>query len=1093
MNSEIRNHFVSKKLLISISSVLLSGILLVNASTIVRADEATINPSQNSGVTSQADTQIEKIAEETNQQSMVNQAIYNLLKNGDFSQLEDKQGYWTGTKAIGWTAWIDNNYKDNTPSRKIEVIDQAVMLSSSEPFRAVVHQELTVDASKKYKLRFKIKAENKTGAAYVRIIEGEGAQKNLWYSEKISGTTDWKVLEKDYVPLSAAKKIKIELFYDKGTGSVSFKDVELVENGNKVEEKPQETERGIEDKIDLPLGKKYVLNKVEYNYSIENSTIASVKNGIVEPLKEGLTNIKVEKDGKVVKTIPLTVTRSAKDQYSQLLEDWNDIIAGNRYFNPKDPYMSTFNKELEDKVTENLKTISSKENRTYLWEKLANYETSSNLTATYRKLEEMAKQITNPHSSYYQDANVIRTVREAMEWLHKNVYNSSKNIVGNWWDYEIGTPRAINNTLSLMQEYFSNDEIKTYTDVIEKFVPDPEYFRKTTTPFKALGGNLVDMGRVKIIAGLLRKDKQEVAATIRSIEQVFTLVNSGEGFYPDGSYIDHTNVAYTGAYGNVLIDGLSQLLPIIQKTSTPIATEKMKTMYHWIDKSFLPLIVHGELMDLSRGRSISRANSEDHVAAVEVLRGIHRIAEMSDEATKQKLKSIIKTVIQSDTFYNVFNNLKTYRDISLMENLLNDASVATISRESYLSAFNAMDKLALYHAEKDFGFGLSMFSSRTKNYEGMNKENRKGWYTGDGMFYLYNGDLSHYSNHYWATVNPYKLPGTTETSAPREDDSGQGTLPSGFVGTNKLDEKNATAAMDFTNWNKTLTAHKSWFMLNGNIAFLGSAIQNRSNDTVSTTIEQRKENPESPYKVYVNDKEEGLADKENPYNATKSVFLESNDKNKNIGYFFFKKTDITMMKRIQEGTWKDINASQSDAKVQNTFITISQTHKGDGDSYSYMMIPNVDRTTFNQMVKDLEGALLKNNDKLQAVYDAQQQVWGIVKYDDSVSTISDRFQVRKRGLYTIRKEDNEYKVSYYNPETKSSASKDEVFKELAIAKPTDENSSKNKGKKMKESETETALPKGKKKTLPQTGEGATVLPLLGILLVGSGYVVLRLK
>ena len=149
MNSEIRNHFVSKKLLISISSVLLSGILLVNASTIVRADEATINPSQNSGVTSQADTQIEKIAEETNQQSMVNQDIYNLLKNGDFSQLEDKQGYWTGTKAIGWTAWIDNNYKDNTPSRKIEVIDQAGMLSSSEPFRAVVHQELTVEASKK--------------------------------------------------------------------------------------------------------------------------------------------------------------------------------------------------------------------------------------------------------------------------------------------------------------------------------------------------------------------------------------------------------------------------------------------------------------------------------------------------------------------------------------------------------------------------------------------------------------------------------------------------------------------------------------------------------------------------------------------------------------------------------------------------------------------------------------------------------------------------------------------------------------------------------------------------------------------------------
>ena len=218
--------------------------------------------------------------------------------------------------------------------------------------------------------------------------------------------------------------------------------------------------------------------------------------------------------------------------------------------------------------------------------------------------------MTNPSSRYYKDETVVRTVRDSMEWMHKHVYNSEKSIVGNWWDYEIGTPRAINNTLSLMKEYFSDEEIKKYTDVIEKFVPDPEHFRKTTdNPFKALGGNLVDMGRVKVIAGLLRKDDQEISSTIRSIEQVFKLVDQGEGFYQDGSYIDHTNVAYTGAYGNVLIDGLSQLLPVIQKTKNPIDKDKMQTMYHWIDKSFAPLLVNGELMDMSRGRSISRANS----------------------------------------------------------------------------------------------------------------------------------------------------------------------------------------------------------------------------------------------------------------------------------------------------------------------------------------------------------------------------------------------------------------------------------------------------------------------------------------------------
>ncbi len=42
-------------------------------------------------------------------------------------------------------------------------------------------------------------------------------------------------------------------------------------------------------------------------------------------------------------------------------------------------------------------------------------------------------------------------------------------------------------------------------------------------------------------------------------------------------------------------------------------------VYKWINQSFLPLIVKGELMDMSRGRSISREAASSHAAAVEVL------------------------------------------------------------------------------------------------------------------------------------------------------------------------------------------------------------------------------------------------------------------------------------------------------------------------------------------------------------------------------------------------------------------------------------------------------------------------------------------
>lgn len=1061
----------TKKLIVSLSSLVLSGFLLNHYMT-VGAEETTTNTIQ------QSQKEIQYQQRDTK----------NLVENGDFSQTENGSSPWTGSKAKGWSAWVDQkNSSSGASTRVIEAKDGAVTISSSEKLRAVVHRMVPIEAKKKYKLRFKIKTDNKVGIAKVRIIEESGKDKQLWNSATTSGTKDWQTIEADYSPTLDVDKIKLELFYETGTGTVSFKDIELVEVADQPSEDSQ-TDKQLEEKIDLPIGKKHVFALADYTYKVENPDVASVKNGILEPLKEGTTNVIVSKDGKEVKKIPLKILASVKDAYTDRLDDWNGIIAGNQYYDSKNEQMAKLNQELEGKVADSLSSISSQADRTYLWEKFSNYKTSANLTATYRKLEEMAKQVTNPSSRYYQDETVIRTVRDSMEWMHKHVYNSEKIIVGNWWDYEIGTPRAINNTLSLMKEYFSDEKIKKYTDAIEKFVPDPEHFRKTTdNPFKALGGNLVDMGRVKVIAGLLRKDDQEISSTIRSIEQVFKLVDQGEGFYQDGSYIDHTNVAYTGAYGNVLIDGLSQLLPVIQKTKSPIDKDKMQTMYHWIDKSFAPLLVNGELMDMSRGRSISRANSEGHVAAVEVLRGIHRIADMSEGETKQRLQSLVKTIVQSDSYYDVFKNLKTYKDISLMQSLLSDAGVASVPRTSYLSAFNKMDKTAMYNTEKGFGFGLSLFSSRTLNYEHMNKENKRGWYTSDGMFYLYNGDLSHYSDGYWPTVNPYKMPGTTETDAKRLDSDTGKVLPSAFVGTSKLDETNATATMDFTNWNQTLTAHKSWFMLKDKIAFLGSNIQNTSTDTAATTIDQRKLESSVPYKVYVNDKEASLTEQEKDYPETQSVFLESSNSKKNIGYFFFKKSSISMSKAVQKGSWKDINEGQSDKEVENEFLTISQAHKQNGDSYGYMLIPNVDRATFNQMVKELESSLIDNNETLQSVYDAKQGVWGIVKYDDSVSTISNQFQVLKRGVYTIRKEGDDYKVAYYNPETQESAPDQEVFKKLEQAAQPQTQDSKEKEKSEEEKN------HSDQKNLPHTGEGQSILASLGLLLLGAVYLFRRGK
>lgn len=587
-----------------------------------------------------------------------------------------------------------------------------------------------------------------------------------------------------------------------------------------------------------------------------------------------------------------------------------------------------------------------------------------------------------------------------------------------------------------MNNYFTDAEIKTYTDPIEHFVPDAGYFRKTlVNPFKALGGNLVDMGRVKIIEGLLRKDNTIIEKTSHSLKNLFTTATKAEGFYADGSYIDHTNVAYTGAYGNVLIDGLTQLLPIIQETDYKISNQELDMVYKWINQSFLPLIVKGELMDMSRGRSISREAASSHSAAVEVLRGFLRLANMSNEERNLDLKSTIKTIITSNKFYNVFNNLKSYSDIANMNKLLNDSTVATKPLKSNLSTFNSMDRLAYYNAEKDFGFALSLHSKRTLNYEGMNDENTRGWYTGDGMFYLYNSDQSHYSNHFWPTVNPYKMAGTTEKDAKREDTTkdfmskhskdakektGQVTGTSDFVGSVKLNNHFALAAMDFTNWDRTLTAQKGWVILNDKIVFLGSNIKNTNGiGNVSTTIDQRKDDSTTPYTTYVNGKTIDLKQASSQqFTDTKSVFLESKEPGRNIGYIFFKNSTIDIERKEQTGTWNSINrTSKNTSIVSNPFITISQNHDNKGDSYGYMMVPNIDRTSFDKLANSKEVELLENSSKQQVIYDKNSQTWAVIKHDNQESLINNQFKMNKAGLYLVQKVGNDYQNVYYQPQT----------------------------------------------------------------------------
>lgn len=719
---------------------------------------------------------------------------------------------------------------------------------------------------------------------------------------------------------------------------------------------------------------------------------------------------------------------SEEELYKDNIKAWADSFAGNKYFDPSDEKMVNLNKKLDENVENFVGFVEDGSDK--FRSDIDDYSKSKSMTESYRRLESLAKQYKNENSKYYNDEKLKDIILSGLEWEYNKNYNENSIVNDNWWDYEIGTPRAINNTLSLMYDDMERELVHKYVRPINHFVPGPYQFRVTTgNPFIAKGGNLIDMGRVKIISGFLQNDSEIVNNTIESLKQIYDRKDSNidleeegaaDGFYMDGSYVDHTNVAYTGAYGNVMLDGFSQLLPAIL-FNTNFDKEEFTKIYDIIDKSFLPLLYRTQMLDMVRGRSISREKLQTHDAGAEVIRSILRIAEVSDDEVKDRYNQIIKYITTDNDYYDFSSNLNNFRNIALFNNLTN-IELEDFEKNNSINIFNNMDKIVYRNGKRDYVIGFSLHLDKIKNSEYMNGEKSKGWYTSDGAVYLYNNDLSHYSDDYWATVDYKNIPSTTEikeerdSSTEKKTDSSESLLASDFVGATKLDDNFASIAMDFNNWNNKISLKKSWFILGDRIVFLGSDIKNPSNEEVFTSIENRKIKDGSQYDVYINNDLFELDEKS--FTNLKDIFLENkNNSTENIGYYFLDNNRINFVREIREGKWSDVNIDGSDEIKKNSFIKVIQNHDNNKD-YAYVMVPALYREEFNK-IKDNSGIeIISNNDKCQAVYDKENKIWGVVLYEDEKFKLNEDTELSNKGIYTIRDNGDSYIFSFYDPSEK---------------------------------------------------------------------------
>ncbi|HCY6377413.1 TPA: polysaccharide lyase 8 family protein [Staphylococcus aureus] len=738
--------------------------------------------------------------------------------------------------------------------------------------------------------------------------------------------------------------------------------------------------------------------------------------------------------------IAVADTNTQTPNYEKLKNTWLDVNYGYDKYDESNPDMKKKFEATENEAKKLLSEMKTESGRTYLWESSKDIDTkSADMTRTYRNIEKIAEAMNHPKTTLKNDENK-KKLKDALEWLHKNAYGKDpdkkvadlktnfsksapqKNTNLNWWDYEIGTPKSLTNTLILLNGDISSDEKKKYTAPIKTFAPkSDEILSSVGKAEPAKGGNLVDIAKVKLLESIIEEDKDMTKNSIDSFNKVFTYVQSNStgkernGFYKDGSYIDHQDVPYTGAYGVVLLEGISQMMPMIKETPFKETSQNDTILKSWIDDGFMPLIYKGEMMDLSRGRAISRENETSHSASVTVMKSLLRLSDAMDESTKAKYKKIVKTSVKSDSSYKQNDYLSSYSDISKMKALMEDSTLSTNDLTQQLKIYNDMDRVTYHNKDLDFAFGLSMTSKNVARYESINNENLKGWHTGAGMSYLYNSDVKHYRDNFWATADMKRLAGTTtlDNEEPKENKNSDKT----FVGGTKFDDQHASIGMEFENQDKTLTAKKSYFILNDKIFFLGTGIKNTdSSMNPVTTIENRKANG---YTLYTDDKQTTNSDNQ----ETNSVFLESTDTKKNIGYHFLNKSKINVKKESHTGKWSEINKSQKTEDKKDEYYEVTQKHSNSDNKYGYVLYPSLSKDVFKS--KASQVTVVKQDDDFHVVKD-NESVWAGVNYSDSAKTFEingTKVEVKAKGMFILKKKDDKtYECSFYNPESTNTAS-----------------------------------------------------------------------
>ena len=689
-----------------------------------------------------------------------------------------------------------------------------------------------------------------------------------------------------------------------------------------------------------------------------------------------ITSFSEEKKVAVKESQKIEINQSEKADYKKIRENWLEYLTGV----PNKSNIAKMSKEeLEETYLGNEKQadisyakLNKNQDRTFLIEGYENMGDGVHVMRTYENIKNIAKAYATPNTKYYKNPEIKKELIEYLDWLYDNAYHEGLPENGNWWQWELGIPKHLNDIMVLLYDDIPYEKRMKYLKASQYFQPFAEYSgvspsaSYSTSPDKRVstGGNRIDTSIISFLRGVLMEDKVQVIDGAKAVADVGEYVTTRDGFYKDGSFIQHGNVAYNGTYASVLFDGLGSVLWLATGTQFEVKDERIDNVYESILNGYKYLFINGGVNDSVSGRATSRDNSSDISRGKDLLTSLSLLSIGAGKEYQDEIKSLIKTVALENNSYNTIDKISNKIAKAIIRDIINDDSIKTLKVEG-TKVYGAMDR-AVSINEKGGKFVLSMHSSRIANYETMNNENVKGWYIGDGMTYVYGTDSETFTE-YWPTVDRYHLPGVTNSLRERGDKSGERrgqTTSKAWVG-GSCNGKETFVGMDMISWNKATEMRKSYFMTDDGAILIAASNINSKDGEVHTTIDNRiiKDG-----KIILNGKEiKEDTVIENPQNI--SLNFNENYKGENIGYKIVYAPQLNLKKETRTGSWKNIGGTSTEDITKDYFTAYINHGKNPKRSgFAYIILPmytqeevdNYDVSRFEIVKLDKEAHIIKD-------------------------------------------------------------------------------------------------------------------------------------